>query len=51
MNNEELWGKFLGIIEEKLSTVSFDAWFKHLVFVDFKNNTLTFSVINDYYRN
>ena len=51
MNNEELWGKFLDIIEENLSTVSFDLWFKHLVFVDFNDNTLTFSVINDYYRN
>ena len=51
MSNEELWGKFLDIIEENLSTVSFDLWFKHLVFVDFNDNTLTFSVINDYYRN
>ena len=50
MNNEELWGKFLSALEAKLSSISFETWFREAVFIDFVDNTIVFSVANDYYR-
>lgn len=50
MNNEELWGKFLNTLEGKLASVSFNCWFKDANFVDIVDNTLVFSVANNYYR-
>ena len=50
MNNDELWVKFLNNLEGKLASVSFNCWFKDANFLDIVDNTLVFSVANDYYR-
>ena len=50
MNNEEFWCSFLKSLESKMNTVSFNCWFKAAKFVDIVDNTLLFSVENDYYK-
>ena len=41
MNNEGLWNNFLEIIQEDLSTFSFDTWFKDTKLHSLKNNVAT----------
>lgn len=41
MNNEGLWNNFLEIIQEDLSTFSFDTWFKDTKLYSLKNNVAT----------
>ena len=58
MNKEEYWNNFLQSINSKLSSISFNIWFKDAKLVDIKDGTLIIMVssvyikdhINSYYE-
>lgn len=44
MNNEELWNNFLQVIHSRISTVSFDTWFKDTKLLNIDNGKLIIKV-------
>lgn len=44
LNNDELWDNFLDILSNRISTVSFNTWFKDTSLIDIKNGKLIIKV-------
>ena len=44
MSNEELWINFLDILKNRISTVSYDTWFKDTKLIDIKDGKLIIKV-------